>query len=70
MERILVPKAIRRSYACCIYLDDNTCDPKDQECIDTYNRQNLRFTAISFGVFTFFLIVILIAALIRSRLKT
>ena len=65
----MVPKAIKRSYTCCIYLDDNICDPKDSECIEMYNKQNVRFIVISFSVFTFFLFVILIASFIRGRIN-
>ena len=67
--RILIAKAIKRSYTCCIYLSDNVCDPIDSECIDEYNFRNNRFHVFAFAGFVFVLFLIFIVSTVCSCLQ-
>jgi hypothetical protein len=40
VRRKLAPKALQKNYKCCIYLEDNVCDPLDDECIKNYTSLN------------------------------
>jgi hypothetical protein len=62
MERA---RAFKKNYSCCIYLSDNVCDPIDMECIEAYNKKNLRFHAIAFSVFIGVLLIIFIVSIVN-----
>ena len=64
MERLLIAKAFKKNYSCCIYLTDNTCDPIDLECIQAYNKKNFRFHLFALTSFILVLLLIYIASIV------
>lgn len=69
LGRKLVAKAIQKSYSCCIYLHDNTCDPDDDECISIYFEQNRKFQFFSLIGFASVLVLIVIASIINGCIQ-